>query len=229
MSDQSFLTSTAVATVTTDQTTAAASEKDVTAILSKRVDDGQKHIENMHAKLDSYGEVINKQKDLIDKLLAGAANLGSDAQQTNSENTSPAIDSAKLIEHTKALVKETFQQQDAERSAAEAKKKQEANLEAVSSELTARFGAGVDAMVTKIAAENDMTFEEALTLARVKPKVLLGLFPKATPLQQSTQPGVNNAGLQSHLTQDLPKMDIGNTKSMLAYYDALKAKLEKQA
>ena len=228
MSDQSFLTS-APAEVTTDQTTATAGEKDVNAILAKRVDDGQKHITNIHAKLDSYGEIISKQKELIEKLVAGAANLGGDAQQTNSENTSPAIDSAKLFEQTKAFVKETFQQQDAERSAAEAKQKQAANLESVSAELTARFGAGVDAMVTKIAAENDMTFEEALTLARVKPKVLLGLFPKAQPLQNSSQTGVNSAGLQQHMMQDLPKMDIANTKSMLAYYDALKAKLEKQA
>lgn len=61
-----------------------------------------------------------------------------------------------------------------------AAKQRVANWEIVTSTLTGVHGATTDQRVREVARENDMTFEEAVVMAKATPKAFLKLFPELT-------------------------------------------------
>lgn len=228
MSDQSFIKDQKPDQQQTaanqDQKAATKSTEDLLAILSKRVDDKESHIQKMHEKLDLQAATIAKQHDLLEKFLAGAAKLqpgATEAQQTESTDTSPAISPDKLIEQVEAKITERLTQRDKQAA-------KDANLKLVADELYRRYGDKTDDMVKSIAADNDMTFAEAYEFAQTRPKAFLKLLPPSTTAQQSSRTGVNSSGLQNQSSASLPKVDIHNTKSLVAYLRAAEDLLSKQ-
>lgn len=198
-------------------------DKDLNALLIKRVDDSQRHIEKIHGKLDLQNEVIEKQNKLIEQLLAGAQNLNV-PQQEGSGTTSPAIDPSKLLQDVQEAVKTTLKQEkDAEQArASEGTKKQ--NFASVSTELTQRYGDKVDEMVQKIAASNDMSFQEAIALAEARPKLFLSLFPKEQQAPAGTRSSVNTSSLHAD-KKTAPSADPRRLNSLMDRYAELEQQL----
>lgn len=217
MTDQSFLQPDAVKQ---DQSTenkndgGEKDEKELLKILSKRVDDGQAYIKEQAKILEAQAKVIEKYANIEERIKELQAAKDKE-QTTDGENTTSQIDPEQLLKQAEERIEQKLALKEAE------KFKQD-NWTLVTTELTNRYGDKVDEVVKQLAAENDMTFEEAIALAKNKPKIFLNLFPKSTstPTRSSTS-SVRTEGFNQVKADKLPKLDPNSIKSMTDYYKAL--------
>lgn len=118
----------------------------------------------------------------------------------------PAIDPEAIAQAAAAKVTTHLQNQ----SVAAAR---ETNWNQVTASLTAVYGEQTNATVAKIAAENDMTVDEAAELARSKPKAFLKLFPELsqprasgrTTFNSTTNPQALNAAPSKRVSSGFGK------------------------
>lgn len=218
MTDKSFLQPDAVQPeVAVDQSKDGdKDEKDLLKILSKRVDDSQAFIKEQQKVLDAQAKVIEKYAGIEDRL----KELNLDQQQkTDVEDTKPSIDPEKLLAQAEERIELKLAQKEVERT-------KQANWKAVTTELTNRYGDKVDEVVKELAAENDMSFEEAIALAQNKPKIFLNLFPKqSNSATRSSTSSVRSEGFNQSKQEKLPKLDPNSIKSMTDYYKVLEKQL----
>lgn len=81
-----------------------------------------------------------------------------------------------------AIAKQVADQIRGETAADAAKVVQDANFKVAQEALTKHYGKDADAKVRAIAAENDLSFDEAIAMAKSKPKAFNALFlPKTKP------------------------------------------------
>lgn len=218
MTDKSFLQPDAVQQdQTTNQTQSGEKdEKDLLKILSKRVDDSQAYIKEQAKVLAAQAQVIEKYASIEERLKE--LQVGTQ-QQTDVEATTPSIDPEKLLAQAEERIEQKLALKEAEKT-------KQANWKAVTTELTNRYGDKVDEVVRELAADNDMTFDEAVALAQNKPKIFLNLFPKNTnTATRSSTSSVRSEGFNQSKQEKLPKLDPNSIKSMTDYYKVLEKQL----
>jgi len=102
----------------------------------------------------------------------------------------------------------------------EAAKREESNWNEVTGKLASVFGSKTNEKVAEVAAENDMTLEEAQAFARSKPKAFLKLFGNlegraSTPLTPGSR---NTNAFQPAPSAPSGYMDARTTKDQVAIY-----------
>lgn len=203
--------------VSTDENGTSSGEKDLVAILQKRVDDSQSYIKKLHEKVDAQAAVITQLKTVEERLDTFMKDSKSATTEETTAQTSPAVDTEKLMKS----VEEKVEGKVAE---LEAKKIKESNFKLVSDTLSKKYGESVDKEVKRVAEENGMSFDEAVAMAMSKPKLFLKLFPEAASPTAGTHSSTRT--VPSTGSKDLPKLDPYNAKSLLEYMRALESKLE---
>lgn len=217
MSDTSFLKPDAVTpAVETKQDEVSLEEK--FKIVSKRVDDSQNYIKEQAKVIEVQAEMLKKYQGLEDRI--NELKLGEKGTQAE-KDTIPSFDPEELLKKTDELVSKRLQEKDQQTAV-------QKNWDMVSTELTERYGAEVDSVVAQVAKDNDITVEEAIALAKNKPRIFLNMFPKtekASPIR-TTQGSVNTSAVRStKQTVKLPEINHHSVKSMLEYYEAAKKQL----
>ena len=137
--------------------------------VQKRVDDSQEYIKQLKAQLEEKEIQLAKSRKLDDVYSA----LQTDPNKQHQQLSEPQV-------HIDA---EEIATKVEEKIAAKLKAEQIASVEAqnlntVRAEVSKLYGQNVDAEISKIAAENDMTIEDAFDLAKAKPKAFLSIFAK---------------------------------------------------
>lgn len=184
-------------------------------IVSKRVDDSQTYIKEQTKIIEMQAEALKRYEAIEERLKTIDLKATGDADV---KDTTPSIDPEELLKKTDELLTKRLHEREVEAA-------KDSNWKAVTAELTDRFGDKVDEVVKKVAAENEISWEEALALAKHKPKIFLSMFPKADKQQpvRSTFGTVNSAAVnQSNKQTKLPELDARSLKSLMGYAEALK-------
>lgn len=193
-------------------------------VVQKRVDDKEAFINKLRDENERLkAEVANKAKldDVLEKLNGSTAQQKSDVQA----NTS-SLDPDKLLEEAEKRVLTKLEQKQLEEKA-------QANFQAVAQELVKVYGADVDSKVKAIAAENDLTYDEAVSLAKSKPKAFLKLFkevkeaPQASP-QVPSKSSFNTTAVHQQSKAKEPVFDRNNSEAMKEWVRFKMAEAAKQ-
>lgn len=179
-------------------------------VVQKRVDDKETYINKLRDENEKLkAEVANKAKmdEVLEKLNGSTAQQKSDVQA----NTS-SLDPDKLLEEAEKRVLSKIEQRQLEAQF-------QANFQAVSQELSKVYGNEVDQKVKAIAADNDLTYDEAVALAKSKPKAFLKLFkdvqaPQVASPQQSSKSSFNTTATHQQSKVKEPEFDRSNSAKM---------------
>lgn len=210
-----------------DQGQGAGEGIDPTAFLElqKRDQNAQQHITTLegenegmrtdlarvNAELLAAQEKLTAQKKVEDLLKGNQT-----SEQTN-QNTQFNQSTTEEVDFDK-IVSDKLQEHFTERE-------QEANYRNASTTLTNLFKDKADEHVTRIAKENDMTMEDALTLSKTKPKLFENLFIKpygqAGATQATSYTGNNTSSApagQTQITQEYWNEMRRNPKTSAKYW-----------
>ena len=178
-----------------DDANKGAVTRDEVALLSKRLNDSQEYIKRLESERAEDRRQLQETAALLERLT------------TNEElkkllQTPPdgkPKDRQEATVDPDAIVKQVLETVRNDSVARETAAKQQANFAQVSSALVERYGKeAVDAKVKEVAEQHNLTFAEAVTMAKNNPTVFLRLFPdvKAPPAgtPSSTR---NSAALQT--------------------------------
>lgn len=130
----------------------------------KRLDDKDAYIQQLQDENKAMREAQSEtpsMEDIMERL-----NQGNQQQQQPQQE--PVDVDALVQQATEAATNALTAKQQAEQ--------RKDNFNKVQSILANKFGDNVDADVRRLAAENDMTFDEAIEMAETKPNVLIKLF-----------------------------------------------------
>lgn len=158
-----------------------------------KIQHADSHIETLTAEREADRkriaelEVLAAKASKVDELIAQLGGKGGDqpagddhsqAAKPDANNGEPQLSVAEQLE---ALLEKR-----------DAAKSSDKNWQEVTSKLTATFGEKTNSKVAEVAAENDMTLQEAEALARSKPKAFLRLFGSLS--NGSSAPGATGGG-----------------------------------
>lgn len=181
----------------------------------KKLEHADTHIETLVAereadqsRLSALEEAVGKANKIEDVLKALSG-------KEEPENKEPApADKGNEVD-LDTLLEQKLAQRDAARAA-------ESNWKHVTGELAKAFGSKTNEKVAEVAADHDMTLEEAQTFAKSKPKAFLKLFGNlgSTTSTPSTPSYRNPAARLSDDSSNAPTgyMDAKTTKDQVSIY-----------
>lgn len=204
------------------------------ADLINKITNADRHISSLEAEskdtkslMDRVNKVLEGQVSLQDVLKGLKADPNADAQ---ARAEAARVAAAAAQGHGNPVTAESVVAQVRAQLDVEKQQSQlDANWNDVTAKLTKAYGAKVNEKVMQVAAENDMTVEEAADLARRKPNVFLKLFP----LESTAKPRVALQGNVNSLafkdTQPSAKSGFWETKTTKTTTAAYLAALERKA
>lgn len=185
--------------------------------IAKKIQHADEHISRLEqenadfrAKLEEALRKASEARSVDDVLEA----INSSKKQEGQVAQPATIDPEELARKAAQFVESSIE----ERSR---KQREDDNFNQVSSALTKAFGDKADEQVKKIAAESDMTFDEAVLLARTKPRAFMKLF-NVEPSQgvQPSTSSVNTMAMGINNTQKPQSiMSTGSTNKRVAIYE----------
>lgn len=190
--------------------------------LLKKLSSADKHIEQLVQErkedrrlLEEVNASLKKQVDVGELLKQMQTGGGHPASTPAASPSNPPVDANTVVAQVRSQL------------AAEAQAAQEqANWDEVTTKLTQAFGDATNTKVAQMAKDAGMPLEEAVDMARKRPKAFLKMFPDLTPkAQPSALPGskFNAQSFQKPaVTSGFHK--AANTKASIAIYqEKLKA------
>lgn len=181
--------------------------------LAKHIEHSQNHIKKLEEDFTAATALVDKQ----DSLLARSQKVDEllEAYKQNSSGKvedTPSLDKEEVI----AEALRAFEQNQKTKTI---QQQYEKNYNEVATVLTQHYGERVDDVVRKVSADNGLTFEESMEMARKHPKVLLKMFDLSKKTDaRPTSGSVNTMAMPSTPAQGQRKriMDMSN-KERAAY------------
>lgn len=181
--------------------------------LAKHIEHSQNHIKKLEDDFTAATALVDKQ----DSLLARSQKVDEllEAYKQNSSGKvgdTPSLDKEEVI----AEALRAFEQNQKTKTI---QQQYEKNYSEVATVLTQHYGERVDDVVRKVSADNGLTFEESMEMARKHPKVLLKMFDLSKKTDaRPTSGSVNTMAMPSTPAQGPRKriMDMSN-KERAAY------------
>lgn len=195
----------------------AVTQTQLAAIL-KRLDDKDAFIDKLKQENQELRNSQNSQPSMDDIL--ERLNQVNQSQQPQQE----PVDIDELVNKATQAATQALN----ENQAAELRK---ANFNKVQSVLSSKFGNDVDKEVKRLAAENDMTFDEAVEMAQNKPNVLLKLFGMSgnEPVNGAPTPTPETMNAHQFANQNLPQTPQKRKSLVEATTDRERIAIAKQA
>lgn len=146
--------------------------------LAKKLDHADSFIETLKKENAERDSLLEKATAALEKNISMSEMLAKIKQgredeevEENVVDNTPSFDASALSNSIKNEILSTL-------SNAEKSKRQGDNFNNVKTKLTAVYKDQVNDVVAKVAAENDLTIEEAESMAKNKPSIFLKLFPE---------------------------------------------------
>lgn len=197
-----------------DEVTPTITAEDL-ATLTKRDEHAQGHIQTLEDEAKDLKTLMVEMQEKLDKAASVGDLLKDQGQQS-------AIDVDELTAKTVQAVKANLTAEQQEVKATE-------NFDKVSTALTEKFGEKTDEAVKAACSENDMSFDEMVSLARKNPNLAMKLCDvkvKAEP--QASLTSINTNAFQQN-NQDLgqpQKVDVMNLRTDRERVDNFNSRLD---
>lgn len=185
------------------------------SVVQKRVDDSQRYISKLEEEKRMLASEVEKAKKAEEILEAVSSGSERAAEVPKAVKETSSLDPEELLSKAEERVLQKLK-------AEELKKQQTANFQLVASKLAEAYqGIDIDAKVKEIAAENDMTYEEVVALAKSKPKAALKLLQAEVKLDkpQSSFVGtsMNSVAVAKKGAAKEPEFNSKDPKSVQAW------------
>jgi hypothetical protein len=170
--------------------TANLSPEEVAAIV-KRDTNAQAHIQTLETETAALRGNVETLTEQLERVLSQVEQDG---------NNGGNVDMDELANRVASSVREGL-------SAEEQERQRTSNWNSVVKAVSSKYGSGVDEEVRKIAAENDMSFDDMIELAHAKPalvKRLMGVADQRAPRNTPDNQGLNTLAMEHQGTHQEP-------------------------
>lgn len=172
------------------------------AKLSQRLDDSQSFIETLKAENAEMRKALSERSNPnfdIDDIVE---------QVRNKNPNHIPVDADKIADQAAAEIEKRM-------SAKERAKQEKANLSYISDILEKQFGDKVDEEVKKLAAKNDMSFDEVYELAKRKPKAALNLLGVSEKTEQPASSAPSKSSVNPYNFRGTNQDQPGSKKTIM--------------
>lgn len=181
--------------------------------LAKHIEASQNHIKKLENDFTAATTLVDKQ----DQLLAQSRRVD-ELLEAYKQNSSGKVEGTTSLNKEEVIAEalRAFEQNQQTRTI---QQKYDANFNEVASVLSQHYGDKVDEVVSKVSADNGLTFEEAMEMAKKHPKVLLKMFNLSNKTDaRPTSGSVNTMAMPSTPAQGPRKRLMEMTNKERAAY-----------